>query len=236
MTNETEMRHDLNTPLTNADRIRAMSDEELALFQAKRYAEAVFREKEDNGIYVTETAKKSLVEDLRRVWIQYLMHPADELYMKFQILTGYTAEQLLELFAKGYELTPPDPPMSLSEFAFQEDLNIKEETENTNNAHIKIQYNYEELSVAEICERLTEAEARAEKAERERDELFQLFDDVCKDVREKSGMNYVCGLCEYNGAHIGKSGDWVDECPGFERDDCFCMKKSMREKFDQKEK
>ena len=93
----------------------------------------------------------------------------DELYMKFQILTGYTAEQLLELFAKGYELTPPDPPMSLSEFAFQEDLNIKEETENMDNAHIKIQYNYEELSVAEICERLKNAESRAEKAEKERD-------------------------------------------------------------------
>ena len=159
----------------------------------------------------------------------------DELYMKFQILTGYTAEQLLELFAKGYELTPPDPPMSLSEFGFQEDLNIKQETENTNNAHIKIQYNYEELSVSEICKRLTEAEDRAEKAEMERDKLFQILNDVCRDVRAKSADKYVCGLCEYDVAYIGESGDWVNECPGFEKDDCFCMKKSMRHNFGQKE-
>lgn len=112
----------------------------------------------------------------------------DELYMKFQILTGYTAEQLLELFAKGYELTPPDPPMSLSEFAFQEDLNIKEETENTNNAHIKIQYNYEELSVSEICKRLTEAEDRAEKAESERDAAVEML----KKANDETGNCYGC--------------------------------------------
>ena len=99
----------------------------------------------------------------------------DELYMKFQILTGYTAEQLLELFAKGYELTQPDPPMSLSEFAFQEDLKVKEGIENMDNAHIKIQYNYEELSVSEICKRLKNAEARAEKAEREIERLKRIM-------------------------------------------------------------
>ena len=81
----------------------------------------------------------------------------------------------------------------------------------------------------------TEAEARAEKAERERDELFRILNDVCQDVRAKSADEYVCGLCEYDGAHIGESGDWVNECPGFEKDDCFCIKKSMREKFGQKE-
>ena len=79
------------------------------------------------------------------------------------------------------------------------------------------------------------AEARAEKAERERDELFRILNDVCQDVRAKSADEYVCGLCEYDGAHIGESGDWVNECPGFEKDDCFCIKKSMREKFGQKE-
>ena len=82
---------------------------------------------------------------------------------------------------------------------------------------------------------LAEAEARAEKAERERDELFRILNDVCQDVRAKSADEYVCGLCEYDGAYIGESGDWVNECPGFEKDDCFCMKKSIREKFSQKE-
>ena len=143
----------------------------------------------------------------------------DELYMKFQILTGYTAEQLLELFAKGYELTPPDPPMSLSEFAFQEDLNTKEETENTNNAHIKIQYNYEELSVSEICERLTEAEARAEKAERERNAavktIFQWTgcqeckywdsqDEWCEKHDREADGNGGCSSPEWRGIEEDK--------------------------------
>lgn len=78
--------------------------------------------------------------------------------------------------------------------------------------------------------------ARTEKAERERDELFRLLCDVCKGVREKRGDDSVCGLCEYDGAHIGESGDWVAECPGFEKDDCFHMKKSLCKKYGQKEK
>ena len=84
-------------------------------------------------------------------------------------------------------------------------------------------------------ERRKSAEAREKKAERERDKLFQILNDVCRDVRAKSADKYVCGLCEYDVAYIGESGDWVNECPGFEKDDCFCMKKSMRYKFGQKE-
>lgn len=76
---------------------------------------------------------------------------------------------------------------------------------------------------------------RAEKAEDQRDELFGILNGVCRDVREKSADEYVCGLCEYDGAHITESGDWANECPGFDMDDCFCMKKSMRKKFGQKE-
>ena len=126
----------------------------------------------------------------------------DELYMKFQILTGYTAEQLLEFFAKGYELTPPDPPMSLSEFAFQEDLNIKEEAENANNAHIKIQYNYEELSVSEICKRLTEEENRVEKAERERDAAVSDLETV---MAYGGGNLDTCQFCK-NGQCYARGG------------------------------
>lgn len=70
---------------------------------------------------------------------------------------------------KGYTLIPPDSPDSLSEFTPHEDSDVNEEIENMDNAHIKIQYNYEELSVAEICKRLKNAESRAEKAEKERD-------------------------------------------------------------------
>ena len=89
--------------------------------------------------------------------------------------------------------------------------------------------------LADAATAITALLARAEKAERERDELFRILNDVCQDVRAKSADEYVCGLCEYDGAHIGESGDWVNECPGFEKDDCFCIKKSMREKFGQKE-
>lgn len=76
---------------------------------------------------------------------------------------------------------------------------------------------------------------RAEKAEAQRDELFGILNGVCRDMREKSADEYVCGLCEYDGAYITESGDWANECPGFDMDDCFCMKKSMRKKFGQKE-
>lgn len=76
---------------------------------------------------------------------------------------------------------------------------------------------------------------RAEKAEAQRDELFGILNGVCRDVREKSADEYVCGLCEYDGAYITESGDWANECPGFDMDDCFCMKKSIRKKFGQKE-
>lgn len=55
-------------------------------------------------------------------------------------------------------------------------------------------------------------------------ELFYLLETVCKDVRGKSVQDYVCGLCEYDGAYIGESGDWMNECPGFEHDDCFALK------------
>ena len=96
-------------------------------------------------------------------------------------------------------------------------------------------YEQAAYAITDLLARSEEAEARAEKAESERDKLFQILNDVCRDVRAKSADKYVCGLCEYDVAYIGESGDWVNECPGFEKDDCFCMKKSMRYKFGQKE-
>lgn len=60
-------------------------------------------------------------------------------------------------------------------------------------------------------------------------ELYDLLDDVCKDVRETYVHDDVCGLCQYDGAYMTDSGDWANECPGFDRDDCFTMKNSIRE-------
>lgn len=82
---------------------------------------------------------------------------------------------------------------------------------------------------------ITKLLERAEKAERQVGELFHTLNDVCKDIRERTVEDYVCGFCEYDGACIGESGEWLNECPGFEKDDCFCMKKSIREKYGQLE-
>ena len=60
------------------------------------------------------------------------------------------------------------------------------------------------------------------------DTLYSILNDVCKDVREETEGDHVCGLCEYDGAHKTDSGDWAGECPGFESADCFCMKNEIR--------
>ena len=41
----------------------------------------------------------------------------DELYTKLQIITGFTVEQLLEIFAAGYTLEKPDYSKSFEEIA-----------------------------------------------------------------------------------------------------------------------
>ena len=59
--------------------------------------------------------------------------------------------------------------------------------------------------------------------------MYDILDDVCKDIRERYGQDDVCGLCQYDGAYMTDSGDYANECPGFERDDCFTMKNEIRE-------
>ena len=59
-------------------------------------------------------------------------------------------------------------------------------------------------------------------------ELYTLYDGLCKEIREKYEGDDVCGLCQYDGAYVGESGDWMNECPGFETNECFCMKNSIR--------
>lgn len=87
----------------------------------------------------------------------------------------------------------------------------------------------------EAIKAIKELLERAEKAEKQRDELFNLLNDICKDMRETHVDDSVCGLCEYDATHSSENGDCINECPGFDRDDCFCMKKSLREKYGQKE-
>ena len=61
--------------------------------------------------------------------------------------------------------------------------------------------------------------------------LVKLIEEICKHQRECHVDDSVWGLCEYDGAYRGESGDWMNECPGFEKDDCFCLRQSFKEKY-----
>lgn len=69
---------------------------------------------------------------------------------------------------------------------------------------------------------------KIEKLKKQRDRAFDLLVQTCKDVRERTGEDYVCGLCEYDGAYIAESGNWGNECPGFETDECFCISAAIK--------
>ena len=57
------------------------------------------------------------------------------------------------------------------------------------------------------------------------------LEEIFADLREKHVDDSVCGLCEYDGAYMGQSGDWCNECPGFDRDDCFKLSDKTRRKW-----
>ena len=57
------------------------------------------------------------------------------------------------------------------------------------------------------------------------------LEEIFADLRERHVDDSVCGLCEYDGAYIGQSGDWCNECPGFERDDCFKLSDKTRKEW-----
>lgn len=61
--------------------------------------------------------------------------------------------------------------------------------------------------------------------------LVNEFEEILAHIRERNVDDSVCGLCEYDDAYIGQSGDWCNECPGFDRDDCFKLKEKYREEW-----
>ena len=61
--------------------------------------------------------------------------------------------------------------------------------------------------------------------------LVNEFEEILSHIREREVDDSVCGLCEYDGAYMGQSGDWCNECPGFEKDDCFKLKEKYREEW-----
>lgn len=61
--------------------------------------------------------------------------------------------------------------------------------------------------------------------------IINRFEQILRDIRESKVDDSVCGMCEYDGAFIGQSGDWCNECPGFDKDDCFKLSDERRKKW-----
>lgn len=61
--------------------------------------------------------------------------------------------------------------------------------------------------------------------------LVNKFEEILSHIREREVDDSVCGLCEYDGAYLGQSGYWCNECPGFEKDDCFKLKEKYRKEW-----
>ena len=57
------------------------------------------------------------------------------------------------------------------------------------------------------------------------------LEEIFADIRERHVDDSVCRLCEYDGAYMGQSGDWCNECPGFDKDDCFKLSDETRKKW-----
>ena len=63
------------------------------------------------------------------------------------------------------------------------------------------------------------------------DKFIDGLDEIFADLRERHVDDSVCGLCEYDGAYLGQSGDWCNECPGFEKDNCFKLSGKIRKEW-----
>ena len=63
------------------------------------------------------------------------------------------------------------------------------------------------------------------------DKFIDKLDEIFADLRERHVDDSVCGLCEYDGAYLGQSGNWCNECPGFEKDDCFKLSGKIRKEW-----
>lgn len=59
--------------------------------------------------------------------------------------------------------------------------------------------------------------------------LLKDFEALCKYVRECTGDDIVCGLCEYDAGTVGEE---PMECPGFETNECFVLKESLRKQYE----
>lgn len=70
----------------------------------------------------------------------------------------------------------------------------------------------------------------AEQAVKDKlERLVKELEEIFSDIREKNADDSVCGLCEYDCDH-GLDG-YANECPGFETNECFKLKESIREEW-----
>lgn len=60
-------------------------------------------------------------------------------------------------------------------------------------------------------------------------ELVNEMEEIFSNIREKNVDDSVCGLCEYDCDH-GLDG-FANECPGFEKDDCFKLNEKYRSEW-----
>lgn len=70
-----------------------------------------------------------------------------------------------------------------------------------------------------------------QKAEDKLKRVVTEMETIFTNIRERKVDDSVCGLCEYDGAYLGQSGDWCNECHGFEKDDCFKLKEEYRKEW-----
>jgi len=61
--------------------------------------------------------------------------------------------------------------------------------------------------------------------------MIDRFERILADIRETKVDDSVCGMCEYDGAFVGQSGDWCNECPGFDKDNCFTLSDRCRKRW-----
>ncbi len=84
---------------------------------------------------------------------------------------------------------------------------------------------WEKYVEQEPCEDAISRQAVEDKITTLINELEMIF----SDIREKNVDDSVCGLCEYDCDH-GIDG-FANECPGFEKDDCFRLKDEIRKEW-----
>lgn len=88
-----------------------------------------------------------------------------------------------------------------------------------------------ERALMDALEKQTELNSRIIEYQNRIKDLISTIEGICKNSRDRHVDDEHCGLCEYVGAYMGVSGDWYNECPGFDKDDCFELSEEFKKKY-----